>query len=188
MHAARPEAGTTYTRPLTVSAWNGVEVTEAQGSFVQSSSDRRPMARAALTVLGGAAMIFGAFRLWTSQPSSTGTGWNFSRLIVHFDERQDLVIRDKPIRQFLFDEGFLRPVDTIVSAGSITILLAVLALFGLTGTTGRLTRAAAVLCAVFVVVFLAALTLGGAVNFATGAALVLVGCVIAFAGGLLARH
>lgn len=61
-----------------------------------------------------------------------------------------------------------------------------LVLFGLTGSTGRLTRGAATLCAVLLVLFLASLTLGETVRYAPGAALVLAGCVTAFVGGVLA--
>lgn len=73
--------------------------------------------------------------------------------------------------------------------GTVTILLAVLALFGFTGRTGRLTRAAAVLCLVFLGLLLAAVNVqanawprGRHRGRRAGV------CVTAFVGGFLARR
>jgi hypothetical protein len=182
MHAARPEAGTTYTRPLTVSAWNGVEVTEAQGSFVQSSSDRRPMARAALTALGSATIVLGSYQLWTTGLEGTGHDWS----VIAFNNI--LQIPDGPFEDALREAQVHGLVDAIVTAGAVAILFAVLALFGLTGRTGRLTRAAAILCLLFLVAFMATVVLFTNAGIGIGAVIVAVGCVVAFSGGLLARR
>src|SRR5699024_8106223 len=60
MSAPRPDAGQTCTRLVTVAVWDGETVVESAGSLVQVVSDRRPVARAVLTVLGAVAMRLGA--------------------------------------------------------------------------------------------------------------------------------
>ena len=57
--APRPDGGEEVTRPFTVVATDGSKETEATGSFVQESSDWRPVWRAILTVLGAVLMIVG---------------------------------------------------------------------------------------------------------------------------------
>lgn len=188
MHAERPEAGDTCTRPLTVSAWNGEEAVETEGSFVQVSSEWRPIARAVLTLLGSAAMLLGTLLPWTSQPPLSGRRWNYSNVSSVFG------IPTEQIDRWLIDANLLTATNLVFSAGAVTILFAVVALFGLTGRTGRLTRAAAVLGAMSVVAFLVVLNIvGGALDMAPmrpsyGFVLVLIGCVIAFVGGHLARR
>lgn len=187
MSAPRPDAGQTCTRLVTVAVWDGETVVEAAGSLVQVASDRRPVARAVLTVLGAVAMLLGSVLSWTTVPPLTGIGWTYDELVIHFTPFDDLRINGRWARPFLDEQRLLMPINAVVRAGWVSILLALLALFGLTGTTGRLTRGAAALCAVFLVVFLASLTLGDPVRYAAGALIVLAGCVTAFIGGLLAR-
>jgi hypothetical protein len=62
--APRPDGGEEVTRPFTVAATDGSKETEATGSFIQESSDWRPVWRAILTLLGGALMIAGVFIPW----------------------------------------------------------------------------------------------------------------------------
>lgn len=59
------------------SGWSpdGQRVAEAAGTFVPTSSDRRPIARVLLTLLGGLAMILGAFTPWTANPRLDGVDW-----------------------------------------------------------------------------------------------------------------
>lgn len=182
MRAARPDGGQEAVRHVRVTAWNGEDVSEAQGRFVQSSSDRRPMARAALTTLGSAAMVLGGFLPWTSQPRGTGHQWS----ITNFDTFAR--IEDDQLTDALDRAGVHDLVDTLVSGGSVVLLLGVVALFGLTGRTGRLTRVAAVLCLLFALAFLAALSVRSGVGVGGGAMVVLVGCVLAYVGGHLGRR
>lgn len=182
MRADRPDGGEQVTRDITLSAWNGEDLVEARGSLVQISSDRRPLARAVLTILGGAAIVLGTFLPWTSNPAGTGHQWSFVNFDAFIGIPDDVVVRVLDRAQLL---GL---VSALVSAGFIALLLGVLALFGLVGQTGRLTRVAAVLCFLFVVVVLAALNVRAGVGLGGGAAIVLLGCVAAFVGGLLARR
>jgi hypothetical protein len=184
MHAPRPDGGREVNRPLTVSAWDGVTMAQAKGAFVQSASDRRPLARVLLTVLGALMMIIGAFRPWTSDPLGRGDQWNVSNIasVMNLDA--------SPVEEALNGAGLLGTANMLVNAGSVVIMFAVVALFGLTGRSGRLTRAAALLCLVLVVAFLFALNLGplGAVAVSGHVAWVVLGCVAAFTGGLLAKR
>lgn len=182
MRAPRPDGGQEFVRDFTVTAWNGEEVTEARGRFVQSSSDRRPMTRAALTTLGSAGIALGTVLPWTSNPELTGHGWGI------FAVNDALRINDDPLARSLERAQVLGLVDTLVSGGVIALLLAVVALFGLTGQTGRLTRVAALLCLIFVLLLLGALNVLSSAGIGVGAVVVLLGCVTAFAGGLLARR
>lgn len=183
LRAPRPDSGREVSRPFTVTAWNGQEPVEARGTFVQSSSDRRPMTRAALTTLGSASMVLGSFQAWTVRPQPfTGQDWSFAL----FDEA--VRIPDDDLLRALQDAGVLGLTTTVVSAGAIALLLGVIALFGLTGRTGRLTRVAALLCLVLVVLFLVAVNVRAGVGLGVGAIVVLLGCVVAYIGGYLARR
>lgn len=182
MRAPRPDGGQQVGRQITVTAWNGQEVCEARGQFVQSSSDRRPMTRAALTALGSAAILLGTFQAWTSSPRRSGHEWSITNV------NNALEIPDDPMENALDQAGVHGLVDAVVSGGAIALLLGALALFGLTGRTGRLTRVAALLCLLFVVVLLVALNTLASAGFAAGAVVVLLGCVAAFVGGLLAKR
>ncbi|MCK0113069.1 hypothetical protein MWU75_13040 [Ornithinimicrobium sp. F0845] len=182
IRAARPDGGQEVSRSITVTAWNGEDVSETRGQFVQSSSDRRPMARAALTTLGSAAIVLGSFQPWTTNPRGTGHQWS----ITNFDNFTG--IEDQELTDALDQAGVHDLVDTLVSGGSIALLLGAVALFGLTGRTGRLTRIAALLCLLFVVAFLAALSVRAGVGVNGGAIVVLVGAVTAYIGGFLARR
>lgn len=182
MRAARPDGGREVSRDITVTAWNGEEVSEARGRFVQSSSDRRPMTRAALTTIGSAAIILGTFQAWSSNPPGTGHEWSFAA----FDNF--VGIPDDQLLRALQDAGVLGLTTTVFSAGAFALLFGVLALFGLTGRTGRLTRIASLLCLVFVLLFLIAVNVRAGVGIGLGAIVVLTGCVVAYIGGHLARH
>ena len=59
--ASRPPAGQQVTRPFVILASDGQSEVQAEGSLIQSSAERRPLARLLLTVLGGLAMIIGVF-------------------------------------------------------------------------------------------------------------------------------
>ena len=68
----RPDGGEEVTRPFTVVASDGARDTEATGSFVQESSDRRPLWRILLTVLGAILMIAGVFLAWNGDAPVAG--------------------------------------------------------------------------------------------------------------------
>lgn len=185
MRAARPDGGSEVNRPVTVSAWDGQTMVQARGAFVQSTSDRRPLARVLLTLVGALMMVVGVFRPWTSSPPRQGNQWDVSAVAsaVNADPAA--------LEGSLGQAGVvLGTVNMLVNAGSVVILMALLALLGLTGSTGRLTRASALLCLLFVAAFLFALTLGpfGGVVVSGQVAWLVLGCIVAFVGGLLAKR
>lgn len=185
MHAPRPERGQEVSRPFTISAWDGANLIQAKGTLVQSASDRRPLARALLTLLGAGVMAMGAFRLWTSDPARSGRGWDVSAVTraIGADEG---VLTDS-VEGAGMQLGIL---NMLVNGATVVMACAVIALLGLIGSTGRLTRAAALLCLIFVVALLVAVSLGpsGAPALSGQVTWVVLGCIIAFIGGVLARR
>jgi len=189
--APRPDGGQESTRPYSVVASDGERDVEAAGSFVQESSDRRPLWRIVLTLLGGLMMIGGALLAWHVEanidipadlgaqvgPNIRGLEWDLPALQEAFPQLASAAVPNLP-----------DSLDPLASAGSVIILLAVIAMLGLTGPTGRLTRLAALLAAVLLAAFLIAVSLepntGG---IGSGVYLVFAGCAVAFTGGLLAR-
>ena len=172
-------------------ASDGERDTEASGSFVQEQSDRRPLWRILLTLLGGLMMIGGVFLAWNVGANLdlrgfgtpigdeiTGLEWNLPAVDVASDTFID--------RQLFLD--LPDQLDPLVSAGSLIILLAVIAMLGLTGPKGRLTRLAALVAAVFLAAFLIGVSLvPNTGHIAPGVILVFGGCAVAFVGGLLAK-
>ena len=158
----------------------------------QESSDRRPMWRILLTVLGAIMMIAGTFLAWNVDtsleipaefgdqvsPNITGLEWSLPAIDVASEAvLPGVLFRDLPPQ-----------VDPLVSAGAVIILLAAVALFGLTGSSGRLTRLAALVAAVGLVAFAVAVGLQqGTGRPGTGVFLIFAGCVVAFIGGLFAK-
>jgi hypothetical protein len=68
--ASRAPAGQQLTRPFTILASDGRSEVQAEGSLIQSSAERRPLARVLLTLFGGlsrlsallgAALVVGTF-------------------------------------------------------------------------------------------------------------------------------
>jgi hypothetical protein len=175
--APRPDGGEEAARPFTIVASDGTRDTEATGSFVQESSDRRPMWRILLTLLGGAMMIAGALLDWTKNPERTG---------LRFDIPEVRSITSSVLPGF--PDIDLQEANRLASVGAVIILLGIVAIIGLTGSTGRLTRLAALVAAVLVLVVAGGvLSLEGALRPGEGMFLVLAGCVVAFIGGVLAK-
>ena len=189
--APRPDGGAESTRPFTVVASDGERDTEASGSFVQEQSDRRPLWRILLTLLGGLMMIGGVFTAWNVGANIqigefgaplgdeiSGLEWNLPAIDVASDT-------------FIDRQLFLNvpdSLDPLLSAGSLIILLAVIAMLGLTGPKGRLTRLAALVAAVFMAAFLIGVSLApNTGHIGPGVILVFAGCAVAFVGGLLAK-
>jgi hypothetical protein len=183
--AQRAPAGQELTRPLVVMATEGDVTVTAEGSLVQTPVDRRPLTRLLLTLLGGAAMIAGAFQTWTPWPRTHGgEGWylTLGALGQPFHKELDL--------SSLLPAGITAEAEAIVkgiSVGMVTVGLAVLLILGVTGRSGRLSRIAAVAGALLVVVILvvASQALPGGAQMGSGAFLVLAGCVAGYVGGAL---
>src|SRR6478609_3390287 len=174
-YAPRPDGGEEVTRPFTVAATDGLKETEATGSFIQESSDWRPVWRGILTLLGGLLMIVGAFLPWSAGPALRGIDFTATKV----DE--------------LSDQFALVPLPDIASqpfasAGAAIIVLAVVAMIGLFGPKGRLTRWAAAIAAVIALGFVvsAAINVLLVARIDVGSFVVLAGCVCAFIGGYLA--
>lgn len=181
--APRPEAGTEATRQFTITAAGGGRAAQASGSFVQQSSVRqdirpvlRPVLRMTLTLLGAMGMVAGAFLPWVGFSPLDGVQWSY----LVYGETID-------VRFLPLSADAQRFVPTIlISAGIVAIFFGALAAFGLTGKKGRLTRVCAILCALFVTVFLLGLWVGaGSGAPGLGAIVVYLGCLVAFIGGLL---
>ncbi len=172
IEARRPAGGQELRRPFTISASDGRSGATAEGSLIQSSSERRPLIRVLLTLLGGLAMIVGAM------------------LPVRSGSRLPLLQVNAALFERIFGQDFnLVDAANLVSVGLIVIVLAGLMMFGLTGRSGRLTRLCAVLGVLLVVATLVAIGASGrGVTPGSGSLLVLLGCVSGYIGGLLARR
>ena len=140
VNAPRVPAGREVSRPFAIVAGDGRSEVQAQGSLMQSASDLRPIWRVLFTLLGGLALIFGAFLpLWD------GDGARALDLDVDF------------LGQTFVNRGVdLQGFERFITAGLAAIALGVLVVFGLTGRSGRLTRLAALLAALLLVGFFVA--------------------------------
>ena len=178
--APRPESGETATRPFTIIADDGRGVVEAAGSLVQSAGDRRPVWRVVLTVLGTLLVAVGCFRDWlsgdpnsllpnaTTIPASIGDAAG-AGAPGSAREAADLL-------------RTLQPVER-----TLTLLLAAVMAFGLTGPRGRLTRTTGMVVALTMVAAALFWRFTG-LSLADGAILVAVGGAVGFLGGLCVRR
>jgi hypothetical protein len=173
--APRPDGGEEVTRPFTVAATDGSKETEATGSFVQESSDWRPVWRAILTVLGAVLMIVGVFIPWSAGPTLRGIDFTVNRVDQLSDQFELIQLPDIANQPF-------------ASAGAAIIVLAIVAIIGLFGPKGRLTRWAAAIGAVVAAGFLVSVAINTLLiaRVDVGSFVVLVGCACAFIGGYLA--
>jgi hypothetical protein len=190
----RPPPGQEWTRQFTVTASDGyttVDVsgslvqtssrasdgqpavsTQAQGSLIQSSAERRPVARLLLTLFGALAMILGVFLPWHAASNQRGV---------------DLTV--DTVAQMLGFSLDLRGAEFWISVGLATVALAMLMIFGLSGRSGRLSRLSALTAALLLVgTFVALAVAGDDIGPGRGAILVLAGCIAGYVGGLLARR
>lgn len=146
--------------------------TQAEGSLIQASAERRALARLLLTMFGALAMILGVFLPWLAVSGQRGVDLTVATLAQIF--------------------GFslnLRGAAFLVSVGLAIIALAMLMIFGLSGRSGRLSRLSALMAAVLLVgTFVAIVGAGGDLGPGRGAILVLAGCIAGYVGGLLARR
>ena len=165
-------SGQEVTRPFNIVASDGRWEAQGHGTLIQSTSDRRPLARLLLTLFGALAMIVGAFLPWLLADGLRG---------VDLDAAT-------------FAEAFGLPVNlgsagNLISVGSAILALAALMIFGLTSRSGRLSRLSALLAAMLVIgTFIAAAINGNDIRPDLGAILVLAGCVAGYVGGLLTRR
>jgi hypothetical protein len=181
----RVPAGRDVVRPLVILASDGGVTVKAEGSLVQSSVARRPLVRLLLTLLGGLAMIAGAFQPWTPWPGTGGgEGWRLT--LKALGKPFNLEVALSPPLPSAYAGGVEAFVQEI-SVGMLTVALAVLLIFGLTGRSGRLSRLAAVAGALLVVAIfvVASIAPPGGAELDVGAFLVLAGCVAGYVGGAL---
>jgi hypothetical protein len=175
LRAPRPGGGQELTRPFTVMASDGRVETRAEGSVIQSQAARRPAWRIILTLLGAAAMIFGALLPWR------GNGERALDLTAN----AALAIASRFFRLNVN----LGMFGTILSAGLLMVAFALLMVFGLTGPNGGLSRKMAFLATLLLVgVFVALAVAGEDFTPARGAFLSLAGCVTGYIAGLLAKR
>ncbi len=182
VRAPRPEQGQEATRQIRVTASDERRTVEATGSYIQTSSDRRPLIRTVLTTAGVTLMSAGTFLPWTTSPDRlSGMQWSLLKFgeAVHLDLAK-ININVPQLRQV---------TGAFQSAGLVVLLLAALTVFGLTGSKGRLIRTGSALALLFVVAFSIALMVR-ADSWAAGigAILVVLGAATAFVGGLFARR
>jgi hypothetical protein len=172
VRAPRPPGGAEVTRPFMIMATDGRSEAQTNGSIVQSSSSRRPVARALFTLFGGLAMILGAFRPWRAFSEQLGVGIDADQLARLFGFTINL-------------GGF----EQFVSVGLGLAGLGVLVIFGLTGRSGRLSRLAAFLGAMLVIGVLVTFFISGRDGTpGSGALLALVGCLCGYIGGKLVKR
>jgi hypothetical protein len=196
LDAWRPPPGQEWTRQFTITASDGYTTVDASGSLVQASSpamapltghrseaqaqgsliqpsaERRPLARLLLTLFGALAMILGVLLPWLAVSDQRGVDLTVATLAQIF--------------------GFslnLRGAEYWVSVGLAILALALLMIFGLSGRSGRLSRLSALIAALLLVgTFGAIAVAGGDLGPGRGAILVLAGCIAGYVGGLLARR
>jgi hypothetical protein len=178
--APRPDGGETLTRPFMVVADDGRGTVEAEGSFVQSAGDRRPLWRVLLTVLGALLIAVGCFRDWlVGDPDALLPGLRTIPASIQ------AAVNGPPVNDAQDVAGLLRILQPVER--TITLLLAAVMVFGLTGSKGRLSRTTGLLVAVTMVAVVLFWRSTGLAP-ADGALLVVLGGVIGFIGGLFVRR
>lgn len=157
-----PPAGKTSTRRLRISASDGRQAVEIEAVLTQSTPDRRPVAKRWLVLLGAILAIVGALVPWFDSGIDPNT--IAANATDAFEGNQDAY-------------------DETASAGStaLVILFSLLMVLGLNGSSGRGIRFFALLIAIVAV---GAVVAGAP---AAGLVVVLLGAVLGFIGGVLAR-
>jgi P pilus assembly chaperone PapD len=168
--APRAPGGREITRSFTVAATDGRSAATTAGSIIQSASDRRPWARVLLTIGGAVAILFGVML-----PFAGG-----AVAAVGLDD--DALEQALSVRSLNVELGDL---PGLLSVGLVLMVLAGLMAFGLTGTSGRLTRWTALLAAV---VLVAAAVVFSPFGLGSGVIAIGLGCVLGYIGGLLGRR
>ena len=172
VEAPRARPGRELTRPIVIMASDGRSEVKSDGSLIQSSAERRPLARVLFTVFGALAILVGTMLPWLSISDRNGFQFDAGTLARLINRNLDLL-------------GFER----LISVGLVIAGLAVLMLFGLAGRSGRLTRFSAVLAALLLIALFVGLGLiGRGTGPDSGAILVLTGCVLGYVGGVLVKR
>ncbi len=170
--APRNTSGQEVTRSISVVATDGRTDVQASGTLQQAAAEKGPIARILFTLFGVAFMIVGVWFAWESR-GLTGMDLTFNRLANPFNP------------PFLLDPRF----DPLASAGAVIILLAIVMGLGLAARSGWVTQLAAIAGVLFMVVLLGGLLIFGLIRRPDiGAFMVIVGCVLGFIGGRLARR
>ncbi|MBW3606293.1 MAG: hypothetical protein KY460_15595 [Actinobacteria bacterium] len=171
-------------RQLTVTASDGrrefttIGTLEQQPPAEREPFNVRPLLRVVLTLLGAFLVFVGTFMPW--QGSDSGAGLTLLQTCLRLQEPLTLDCAQLPTVPAAVP-------SILLSAGLVTVLLAIAAAFGLIGT-GALTRFAGAASVVFVLVVLFVLTIAGVpLAPGTGALTVIVGGITATIGGILAR-
>jgi hypothetical protein len=183
LSAPRPTDVDQRERTFVVEARGTDRPAQATGRFVQPggrSLPTRTLLRVGLTVVGCLFVLLGSFRAWNTGGGSgrarNGFGWNYVELAE--------LVQPGAVRVVVAE-----PVLPLLSAGAVTVLLAVAIMLGLTGRTGRLTRVGAGLAVLLVVAFGVLIgVVGGVGGLAPGAWTIALGGIAAFIGGLLAQR
>jgi len=180
MSAPRPGRGKELIRQIQIMANDGNASVEATGSFAQSSGDPRPYLRVLLTLLGALLVAVGVFLPWLGgDEARLPTVANFEESIEYFGQFPPNGPSDYP-ELVRASEPFLRVAFLAMSA---------LMLFGLTGTSGRLTRVMALLVvATMTAGIVSYYILVDSDGLAVGAFVVVLGGIIGFAGGLFVKR
>jgi hypothetical protein len=174
VRAPRPSAGEQAVRTLTVTASDGTGAVEATARLTQVSSDRRPVWRVLLVILG--ALLVAAGALTSFSPSLD--------VVLPTPEWIEQLGRNPPRN---FDLGDRSTLERIVQPPVRALLLAcaVLMVFGLSGR-GRLTRTMAILAVGLTVAFLVVAS-DFVSGLGIGVILIVLGSVLAYIGGVLSR-
>lgn len=171
-------------RQLTITAFDGQRSFTASGTLVQAppppppSFPVRPLLRVLFTLLGAALMLAGTFMPWVGP--IPGSGLTVTSACIRLQDALNL------------DCGRIPAIpdalpSLLVSAGIVTVCLAVAAGLGLIGT-GALTRLAGAAAVLYVLIVLFAFTLAGdGFVLSTGVSVVVAGGVMAVVGGMIAR-
>ena len=179
--APRPDSGKEKTRQIQVMANDGNAAIEATGSFAQSSANLRPYLRVLLTLLGALLVAVGAFLPWLGgdQAGELLTVDAFAESVEYFGQ---LSTNETPE----YDQ-LARAAAPFLRVGFL--ILAAFMLFGLTGTSGKLTRAAALLVVLTMMAGIVVYSiLVGADGLARGSLIVVFGGIIGFAGGIFVKR
>ena len=172
IEAPRARPGGELTRPIAIMASDGRTEVKSDGSLIQSSAERRPLARVLFTLFGALAIFIGSMLPWLAVSDRNGFQLDAGTLAGVIGQDLDLL-------------GFER----LISVGLVVSGLAVLMLFGLAGRSGRLTRFSAVLAALVLIALFVGLGLvGRGTGPGSGALLVLTGCVLGYIGGVLVKR
>lgn len=172
MSVPRPPAGREVSRPVTIFVTDGHSSVSAGGTIIQAAADRRPWVRVLMTLAGALAMVMGAMLPLRAVGNPTSFGVSASTVVELIQAPVDL--------------GAL---GQLVNFGIVILVLTGLMAFGLTGSSGRLSRLSAVIAMLLTVALLTTIgVVGLSAAPGSGTVLIVVGAVLGYVGGLLARR